>query len=117
HLCPLWNEKRHVERYRVAPRLRPPTACTGLTAPATTRRDKQNGAGSRLVAGHPPIAPAARNPATTPPLQCDREAGRRARHAVDRGDLVGHEATDGVERRALDDGDEFEPPGHRVEVA
>src|SRR5438132_4042864 len=54
--------------------------------------------------------------ATTPPLQCDREAGRRARHTVDRADLVGHEAADGVERRALDDGDEVEWPGDRVEV-
>src|SRR5439155_277557 len=83
----------------------------GLTAPATTRRDMWNGTGSRLVSGHPPSAPAAR-----PPLQCHREAGRRARHAIDRADLVGHEATDGVERRALDDGDEIERPGHRVEV-
>src|SRR2546430_13359920 len=41
-------------------------------------------------------------------LQRHREARRRARHAVDRADLVGDEVADGVERRALDDRDEVE---------
>src|SRR5207302_3160760 len=49
-------------------------------------------------------------------LQRHREAGRRARHAVDRADLVGDEVADGVERRALDDGDEVERARDRGDV-
>jgi len=33
-----WNEERHEERSRVAPRLGPPTDRTGLADPATTAR-------------------------------------------------------------------------------
>src|SRR5437899_7735481 len=59
---PRWSEKRYAERSRVAPRLRPPTDRAGLAAPGGVKSAMPNGAGSRLVSGHPPIAPASRPP-------------------------------------------------------
>src|SRR5207247_7110062 len=33
-LGPVWNESRHADRSRIAPRLRPPTECGGLAGPS-----------------------------------------------------------------------------------
>src|SRR2546426_4137617 len=51
---------RYAERSWVAPRLRPPTDRAGLAARGGVKSAMPNGAGSRLVSGHPPIAPASR---------------------------------------------------------
>src|SRR3989454_11535911 len=82
HLCSSWNETRQVERNRVAPRRRPPTACTGFTAPATTRRDMWNGTGSRLVSGY--NAPATVRPRGRSSCASRRRSRRSRRSRGDR---------------------------------
>src|SRR5437762_779815 len=102
-----WSVRSHVivrapavSRSGRRPRLRTTTSWRSRTSARTTCRPTNS---------VPPIT-------STRILDRHREAGRRARHAVDPADLVGHEATDGVERRALNDGDEVERARDRVEV-
>src|SRR2546425_9280839 len=49
------------ERSRVAPGVRPPTDRAGRAVSLGVDGDKRDGAGSHLVSGHPPTAPAARS--------------------------------------------------------
>src|SRR5207247_9332417 len=60
-LGPVWNESRHADRSRIAPRLRPPTECGGLAGPSGN--ESRHADRSRIA------------PRLRPPTECGGLAG------------------------------------------